>query len=136
MFGLFNEVAAEIFGSFRITRMEPGQAVAILDGDTLGVAPDGVLGADNIEVGPGHVLAIHADGYEDWTEELTISPNATLERSYSLDKEKGAMWWMLRGGAVLGAGAAIYWLGQSSDGPPPVDEPLPGPPAPPGEGSP
>jgi len=132
MFALFNEVTAEIFGSLRITKVTPPEATVIFDGDTLRAEPDGVTAAGNIPAGSGHLLVIRADGYRDLTEELTISPNSTLERPYALKKNKGFVWYASRGAVLAGGAVAVALLaGGSSDTPP---EPLPGPPAPPGKG--
>jgi len=101
----------------------------MLGGDTLGVMSDGLIGADNLPVGAQHLLVVRADGYQTWTEELTFTPNATLQRPYTLEKNKGVLWYATRG-AVVAAGVAAVVIG-TRNSPPSQPEPLPGPPDPP-----
>jgi hypothetical protein len=134
MHALFAEVRSELFGSFRVVDLAPENAVVTFDGDTLHALPgEPMLGDVDLPVGPHHVVVMH-DGYEDFTDEVTISPNAILERSYTLEKRHGKAWyaaWI--GGAALVVGGAVALITGGSSGDP-FDQPLPGPPDPPASG--
>jgi hypothetical protein len=128
----FADVRGEIFGSFRVTSVDPANARVTLDGDTLGSFPgDSVPGDVDLDVGK-HLVLVRAEGHKDISEDITISPNSTLERSYQLSKAHGTVWyasWAAGGLAVVGGVVAL--LAGKKESTPPVDEPLPGAPPPP-----
>jgi hypothetical protein len=101
MITAFAEVRGEIFGSFRVATLDPPDAVVLLDTDTLRTLPgEQSLGDVDLSVGP-HVVVVNAPGYKDLTENVSISPNSTLERTYRLTKRKSPAWY-----AAVGTGAA------------------------------
>ena len=128
----FADVRAQIFGSFRVTSLDPPNAVATFDGDTLRSFPgDSVAGDVDLDVGK-HLVLVRAEGRKDISEDVTISPNSTLERSYALSKAHGAVWyaaWAAGALAVVGGVVALAAGGKEST--PPPDQPLPGAPPPP-----
>lgn len=128
MIEAFNEIRSGMFGSFRIAQLEPRDAVALLDADTLRAFPgDTLLGDVDIPVGR-HLVHLRASGYKSVDEEVVIPPGSVLERSYRLDRQRGAVWYATAGTLAVGAVAGIVALFHHS---PSTEEPLPEPPAPP-----
>jgi hypothetical protein len=132
MISLFSEVRSLKFGAFRVAGLTPSNAVVTLDGKRLGPYPgDTMPGEVNLLVGT-HRVEVSAPGYENVVEEVTISPNATLERSYQMTKQRGTMWYVTRGAVLAAAvGAVVLLAGGSGDDEPSGPEPLPGAPPPP-----
>jgi tetratricopeptide (TPR) repeat protein len=129
MIDLFAQVRSQIFGSFRVVKLEPAGAVVLLNADTLRALPgDSLLGDVNLLVGPYRV-AVHAKGYKDVNEEILISPNSTLERPYRLSRKRGPAWYATASTAALALVAGIVAATRSSG--PPSQEPLPPAPPPP-----
>jgi hypothetical protein len=129
MVSLFAEVRGQTLGAFRISSLVPRDAVVLFDSDTLRAMPgDTLLGDTDIPIGQHRVVASH-ERYRDLTEEVTISPGATLERPYELSKRRSGLWyatWITAGvGAVVGLVAALTHGGNTTQ------EPLPGAPPPP-----
>ena len=132
----FRDVRGKIFGAFRIVELTPPTALALLDADTLRVAPgDSLLGDVDLSVG-SHVVALRAKGHRDVTDEITISPGATLERSYHLAKARTGRWYAMAaaGTAALVAGV-VALAGSKGNGTTATESPLPGPPSPPSASS-
>lgn len=129
MVGFFVEVRAKLFGSFGLGGVTPASAVVLLDGDTLRLLPGRDMRGE-ADLGLGrHVVVLRAAGYRDLTDEITISPNALLERRYALTRRRGAWWYAMRAGAVVGATSiALAARGHSKDT---VEQPLPAAPPPP-----
>jgi hypothetical protein len=130
MISLFAEIRTQIFGAFRVAQLEPRDAIVLLDADTLRAMPgDTLLGDVDIATGP-HLVVVRAPGYEDLSEEITISPGSTLERPYRLAKRRGGMWYATRItgalGVVGGLIAALAGKGETS-----TLKPLPEAPGPP-----
>ena len=44
-----------------------------------------------------HAIAVLAPGYKELNETITISPSATLERRYTLERRRGAAWYGTKG---------------------------------------
>jgi hypothetical protein len=132
MIGFFAEVRSRLFGAFRVVGLEPVTAVVLFDGDTLHASGDGVVAADDLPVG-SHEVAVRAPGHKDLTETVTISPGSTLERSYRLEKKRGAGWYAARigGGLAIIGGTIALIAGNKKDGTTTTEEPLPGAPPPP-----
>lgn len=132
MISAFAEVRSKIFGSFRVADLKPPGAVVLLDADTLQALPgDSLLGDVDLEVGP-HRVNVIAKGYRPVTQEILISPNSTLERSYRLSRKRGAGWYAAASGVALAGVIGIFAIGRgSADEPPPGEEPLPPAPPPP-----
>jgi hypothetical protein len=128
----FADARARMFGAFRVLEVEPVAAVVLLDGDTLQAgSPIATRGANDLPVGD-HQVAVSRAGYQDIVETITISPGATLERSYRLEKKRGAMWYATRGGATAGlVGGLIALLAGRNGGTTATATPLPGAPPPP-----
>lgn len=130
MLAMFGEVRSQMFGAFRIANLDPPGVAVTLDGDTLRSFPgDSLIGDVDIPIGQ-HLVVAREKGYEDLTEEITISPNATLERSYALKKKRSGMWyagWGTAAAAVVAGTIALLSGGSSSA----TDQPLPGAPPPP-----
>jgi hypothetical protein len=130
MIDLFAEVRREIFGAFRVTSLDPLNADVLVGNEHMGSGDAGLpLERSNLPVG-AHLVVVRAEGYEDETDEIVVSPGVTLERTYELSKKKGTGWWLLRGGAVAAGAVALGYLIQGDDtsGEP---APLPEPPNPP-----
>jgi hypothetical protein len=133
MISLFAEVRGQIFGSIRLVGLDPPDATALLDADTLRTLPaDSLLGDVDVAVGP-HRVTVGREGYKDATHEIMISPNSTLEPSYRLEKKRSGTWYAAVGAGAAGAVVAIFVLGQINHGSaaPPTDPPLPEAPPPP-----
>jgi hypothetical protein len=132
MIAFFNEVRSQRFGSFRVTELKPAAASVLLDDDTLRTLPgDSLLGDIDIEVG-AHRVAVMAKGFRSINQEITISPNATLERSYRLSRKRGPGWYAAASGVALAAIAGVFAIGRGSADEPPASAatlpPAPGPP--------
>jgi len=132
MVRLFGEVRTEVFGAFRVVGVEPVTATVLFDGDTLRLSADCVRGDDDLKVGP-HRVTVMAPRYRAQTETVTISPGATLERSYGLTKKRGTRWYVTRGVLAAGVGVGLgLLLGRgTSTSAPPGESPLPPAPPPP-----
>lgn len=133
MIRFFAEGRSRIFGSFRVAELEPAGAVVLLDADTLRALPgDSLIGDVDLAVGK-HLVVVRARGYKDVTEEITISPNSTLERPYHLARRRGAAWYATIGAGAAGVVGGLIALvasgGESSTTP--ALEPLPPAPPPP-----
>lgn len=136
MLRMFAEVRGQIFGSFRVLSVQPADAAVILDTDTLSASPgDSTLGEVDIPVG-AHLVVVRHERFNPVTDRITISPGATLERSYRLTRKRDLRWYAPRvgGGLALLGGviAAIVSSRRGTTG----DQPLPGPPSPPSSTSP
>jgi len=133
MVRLFAEVRAERFGAFRVVGVEPAGAAVLFDGDTLRLVADGVRGGDDVPVGT-HSVVVGAAGHRTLVETVTISPGATLERSYGLSRRQGARWYVTRGALVVVAGVGVGLLvGRGrTQSPNPGETLLPPAPPPPG----
>jgi hypothetical protein len=131
MITFFAEVRGQIFGSFRVLEVKPPGAVVQLDDDTLRVLGEGPhLGDVDIPIG-AHSVVVKAPGYQSVTEQITISPGATLERSYTLKKNRGATWYAaIAAGAAAVVGGVLAIAGGGGTTP---EEPLPEAPPPPGQ---
>jgi hypothetical protein len=134
MLTAFNEVRSELFGSFRVVRLEPADATVLFDADTLRPMPAdttmgaAVVGDTDLRVGP-HVIAVSRPGHKTLHEEVTISPGGTLESSYRLPKLKGKVWYAtVAAGAALAIAGTVALVTKPDQG---GDQPLPGPPGPP-----
>lgn len=131
MIASFAEVRAQVFGAFRVTDLEPPGAVVLLDGQTLRApAPGAPLGETDLPIGAHRVVVRHP-GYQDVSEEVVVSPGATLERRYRLEKKRGAMWYASRGGVVAGVIGTVALLVGRNGGGAATATPLPGAPPPP-----
>jgi hypothetical protein len=105
--------------------------VPTLDADTLQALPgETEVGETDLPVGR-HSVLVRAPGYKDFTEEITISPNSTLERSYSLQKKHGKGWYAAIGSGVAVTAGAVVAIASANGGTTSAAEPLPGPPNPP-----
>ena len=129
MAGFFADVRAQLFGSFSVSGVVPATAVTLLDGDTLRLLPErDTRGEADLALGR-HVVIVRAAGYKDLTDEITISPNAMLERTYRLTKRHGLVWYAARAGAAVGVtSVALALRGHKKDT---VEQPLPEAPPPP-----
>lgn len=131
MITLVAEVRGEIFGSFRVKELKPPGAIVLLGRDTLRAMPeDNLLGDVDLAAG-SHRVVIHAEGFKDLTESITISPGSTLERSYHLLKQRGKTWYGTVGTGAAGVVAGVVWLVSRGGTPPAALKPLPEAPAPP-----
>jgi tetratricopeptide (TPR) repeat protein len=130
MVDLVNGVRGEIFGSFRVLELTPPDATITMDGDTLRAKPpEETIGAVDVAVGP-HQIEIHRDGYPPLVEDITISPNSTLERVYELRKRRSRLVYAgLAGLAAAGVVAIGVLTGGTTEQP--KATPLPDAPAPP-----
>lgn len=131
MIAMFAEVRGRIFGAFRVVGLDPAGAVVTFDGDTLVAAPgDSLPGDVDLAVGT-HQVAVAAEGRRPVVEEITISPGATLEKTYLLPKARTRVWYATTIGATLGVvgGLVAILAGRGGDdgGPGTLPEP-PGPP--------
>jgi len=131
MIAFFAEVRGEIFGSFRVAGLDPPEAVVLLDTDTLRTLPgEKSLGDVDVTVG-SHVVVVNATGYQGLTEKVSTSPNSMLERTYHLQRRKGAVWYTaVTTGAVGVVYGVVALLSGKTDTTKPA-EPLPPAPPPP-----
>jgi|SRR5580765_1452033 len=112
MIEAFNEIRGTMFGSFRISRLEPRDAVALLDADTLRAFPgDTLLGDVDIPVGK-HLVHLRAEGYKSVDEEVVIPPGSVLERSYQMIHQRSAVWYATASTLAVGAVAGVVALFQ------------------------
>jgi hypothetical protein len=130
MVALFEEVRGEIFGTFRVVKLDPPKARVHLDGEFLGTGADGLpLERKNLQAGP-HVVVVRADGYKDQTEDIDVAPGHTLDSKYTLKKKAGPTTWGLRAGLVAAAAVGVAALvdgGSGGSAPTPLPEPPPPP---------
>jgi PEGA domain len=88
-------------------------AVIEIDGDVVGSgAWEGVLKAG------GHQLVVRKDGYEDYVEDLALSPDQERTVRIKLEAESGDAWiyWAITGVAVaVGGGVASYYVFRPSE---------------------
>jgi len=129
MITFFSEVRSRLFGSFRVIGVEPRVAVVLLDGDTL-VSPGGGMSNAGLDLPVGtHAVSVRAPSYKDLDETITISPGATLERSYRLEQRRSGWWYATRwAGAGVLAGLVALAVRSGGDDAAPREESLPGPP--------
>lgn len=107
MVTFFKDVRAQILGSFRVSSVSPAGAIALMDSDTLRTAP-GDLARGDVDLSVGqHLVVVRYPGFRDVTEQVTIAPGATLERSYQLTKRRGRLWYASRVGVALGVVGGI-----------------------------
>jgi hypothetical protein len=131
MIAFFSEVRSRSFGSFRVVDLKPAGSVVFLDGDTLRAMPgDSLPGDVDLKVGP-HRVAVFAKGHRALSQEIIISPNAVLERSYRLARKRGAVWYTSASGVAAALVLGIFAIGKGSAAPPGGLEPLPTAPDPP-----
>jgi hypothetical protein len=131
MIAFFADVRAQLFSAFRVIELDPATAVVLLDGDTLRHPGTGAaLGETGLPIGRHHVT-VRSPGYVEVVEDVVLSPGATVERRYRLDKKRGAWWYASRGGAVAGliGGAVALFAGKDGGGT--TTATLPGAPPPP-----
>jgi hypothetical protein len=134
MIAFFAEVRGRMFGGFRVVGLEPPNAIVALDGQPL-TASHGETGPGVSEMPVGtYRVTVRADGHKNLDETVTISPSATLERSYRLEKRRSALWYSawVAGAALLVGGAAALISNSGGDNGTPAAQPLPGAPPPPG----
>lgn len=131
MLDFFNEVRGTIFGSFRISVLEPRATLALLDADTLRAFPgDTLLGDVDIRVGQ-HLVHLRAPGYKHVDEEVAIPPGSVLERSYRLTRKRGPAWYATASSVAAAAVIGAFAIGRGSSGGPSTLGVLPGAPPPP-----
>lgn len=131
MIDLFRSVRGTVFGSFRVARLDPRFAVALLDADTLRVAPgDSLLGDVDIPVGQ-HLVHVRAAGYNHVDEQVVIPPGSVLERSYRLTRKRGPAWYATASSLAAAAVIGAFAIGRSGSGGPSPPGVLPGAPPPP-----
>lgn len=129
MVHLFKEARQRLFGSLRITKLDPPTAEVSLAGEVLTPVPGvgGVVAGVDIPVGRSLVI-ITAPGYQTLSDPVDILAGKTADRAYRLKKKHGALWYSSRF-AVL---AAATYAGKRIIWPPtPPETPLPSPPDPP-----
>ena len=128
----FDQVRSEVFGSFLIRKLTPSDALVVFGADTLSARPDGLIVEDDILVG-NHLLVLRQEGFRSMTEEIVISPGATVDRSYELEAERP---WYKRAwvyALVAGGVGTAVWAATNGDESAGEPEPLAGPPPPPGK---
>jgi hypothetical protein len=131
MVSFFGEVRARLFGSLIVSGTTPVGASILLDGDTLRILSEkNAFGDVDLTVGR-HAILIRYPGYQDLTEDITIPPNSTLERSYQLKKRRGRLWYASRVGAAIGVASLVAVLTKPRAERPPT--PLPTAPPPPSQ---
>lgn len=124
----YRELRSAMYGSLEITG--PGGAALFLDGDSLGVAP---MNLAYVRTGQYSLMAVKS-GFHSMVDTIRIDPSATLTMGIAMERRRDKKWWLYRIGPVIAAGiVAAFTLGSDSGGGVPVEEPLPGPPAPPGQ---
>jgi hypothetical protein len=133
MITFFAEARNRLFGTFRVVGLEPREAVVLLDRDTVRTEPwEPGPSMGDLPVGK-HTVTVRAAGHKDLIEAITISPGATLERTYRLEKRRGPLWYAGRAAGALGVvgGAIALIAGSRKDGTTDTAQPLPGAPPPP-----
>lgn len=131
MIGFFGEVRSQIFGAFRVASLRPSKAIVTLDADTLASFPGDTLPGE-VDLGIGtHTVVVRHPGYRILTEEIVISPNSTLARSYELSKRRGKLWFATRATGVAGVLGGLIGLVVGNRGGTPAAKPLPPAPPPP-----
>ena len=131
MIEIFADVRRQIFGSIKIDYVTPPDAAVTFNGDTLKVnTDDGTRGDHDLPIGP-HTVEVFHPGHQTISEEITISPNSVLERSYELQKERNRIWWLVAGVGVTTAAIVALVGGDEGSSTDPGAETLPEPPPPP-----
>jgi hypothetical protein len=100
----YDQLRREMFGSVTVTK--PDEAQVFLDEDLRGETP---LLMDLLPVG-SHSLKLVKSGYHDYTESIVVDPNGRHVYEISMDRDRGAGWWLARGAVVVGAGVLIAVL--------------------------
>jgi hypothetical protein len=128
MLAMFREARELRFGSLRLRKVVPSDAMVLLDGDTLSCAPpDSVLEVLDLAVGP-HALLLRRGGYQDFKETVNISPGSMTERNFEMRPARGLVWYTTRGAVLLGGAVAFVVTrpdDHSSSGGPPLPAPTP-----------
>jgi len=127
---LFRDVRAELFGSFRVSGVTPPSAVILFDADTLrAAAGESWRGDSDLLASKPHMVIVRSPGYRDFTEEVSLAPGETVERSYILHKPSHVAWYA-SGGALALAGTLVAAFAHKSGGAtpeaplgPPLDPP-------------
>ncbi len=90
----------------------------------------GGMGEVDLLVG-AHRVVVRAKGYKDVAEEITVSPNSTIERPYRLLRRRGPAWYATASTAILATVVGVFAIGKGKTSSPPVAAPLPPAPPPP-----
>lgn len=127
---LFAQERGKMFGSFTVSSLIPSHATVTFD-DVVLVSPDGGLPQEE-SVYPGpKTIKVTAEGYSPIVEQLDVFAGQNVVRAFKLDKKKGWKRYLFPGVALAGVvGLVVGLSGGGSDG---GEEPLPGPPPPPGQ---
>lgn len=133
MISAFIEVRGQVLGAFRVAGLEPPHAVVLFDGDTLRARPAEVMpGEVDLPVGR-HQVVVQAPGYRTVTDEISISPNSTLERSYQLKRRRSRAWYATVATGAVGVVGGLIALAVGGGRKSASAEPLPDPPPPPSQ---
>lgn len=103
----YNELRREMFGSVTVTK--PEEAQVVLNGEIRGETP---LYLDLLPVGE-HRLTLIKSGYHDYNETIAVDPNGRHVYEISMDRDRGAVWWVARGAVVVGVGVLVGVLASS-----------------------
>jgi hypothetical protein len=122
----YDELRRQMFGELKINK--PSGARVFLGDDYVGTVP---YREDLLRVGQ-YTLSLSKSGYHDYVEVIQIQPNKTLDRDFSMDRQRGKSWWLYRIGAGVAAGTLMAFTLAGGDKTAAEPEPLPGPPPPPG----
>jgi hypothetical protein len=122
----YDMMRREMFGSLRI--IEPKGCRLFLDEKYIGDTP---VRLDLVRAGE-YDLTITKSGYQDYSEQIRITPEERLEKTLSLQRKHDWKWWTYRVGAGVAVASllAVVIVGGDDEEVPPL-EPLPYPPDPP-----
>jgi hypothetical protein len=124
---VYDDLRAEMFGGLNVAT-KPDSCRIFLDDEFVGFSP---LTLEYVPVGD-YVLNVTRPGYSDESTPIRIQPAYQTNVPLSLARERGRGWWLMRIGPVAlltGVLVATQLGGDEAKG----QEPLPGPPPPPGE---
>jgi hypothetical protein len=107
MVELFADVRRDIFGTFRILRLLPPDAVVTIDGDTLQTSPGGSLIQEpSLQIG-AHTVTVNHPGYGGIVENIRVNPGDVVERSFELKRRSHRAWYSALAVAAAGGTAAL-----------------------------
>jgi hypothetical protein len=122
----YDGLRRRMYGSL-VVNVEPDSSLVFLDGGFMGKAP---LDIAYLSVG-NHFIEVSHEGFEAHADSIAIEAGEQHVRSIILNEQGGGFPWLIAAaGAVVGV---VVVLVSGGDDAPAADDPLPGPPEPPGK---
>ena len=123
---LYDQLRGELYGALNVLT-KPDSCRIFLGETFVGVSP---LHVEYVRVGD-YDMNISKSGYKDEASALRIEPGSPTSVQFSLQRERGKKWWLLRTGPAAALAGVLVYLGLRGEEAAAAAEPLPGPPSPP-----